>query len=164
MSIAMRMRGDGPIIPIPAAGDRPARRRPLPRAHRGGAPRDAASILGSMPRAPAPAASEPARVAGPGAPPPDPGPYGPVGRSAWLDVDWPAHRRWVEMDGRRVNVVELGAGDRTIVFVHGLAGSWQNWLENLPVLADLGYRVVTVEIDEFEKLEAGVTCLSVRVR
>ena len=32
------------------------------------------------------------------------------------------------------------------------------------MLAGLGYRVVTVEIDEFEKLEAGVTCLSVRVR
>jgi N-dimethylarginine dimethylaminohydrolase len=32
------------------------------------------------------------------------------------------------------------------------------------MLAELGYRVVTVEIDEFEKLEARVTCLSVRVR
>ena len=32
------------------------------------------------------------------------------------------------------------------------------------MLADLGYRVVTVYIGEFEKLEGGVTCLSVRVR
>jgi len=106
-----------------------------------------------MPRAPAPAATEPARVAGPGGPPPDPGPYGAVGRSAWQDVDWRAHRRWVEMDGRRVNVVELGAGDRTIVFVHGLAGSWQNWLENLLVLADLGYRVVTFDLPGFGQSE-----------
>ncbi|MGR2753094.1 dimethylargininase [Agromyces arachidis] len=32
------------------------------------------------------------------------------------------------------------------------------------LLSDLGYRVVTVDIGEFEKLEGCVTCLSVRVR
>lgn len=32
------------------------------------------------------------------------------------------------------------------------------------MLSDLGYRVVTVDISEFEKLEGCVTCLSVRVR
>jgi dimethylargininase len=32
------------------------------------------------------------------------------------------------------------------------------------LIADLGYRVVTVEISEFEKLEGCVTCLSVRIR
>lgn len=32
------------------------------------------------------------------------------------------------------------------------------------LVADLGYRVVTVDISEFEKLEGCVTCLSVRIR
>ena len=32
------------------------------------------------------------------------------------------------------------------------------------LIADLGYRVVTVDISEFEKLEGCVTCLSVRIR
>ena len=32
------------------------------------------------------------------------------------------------------------------------------------MLSGLGYRVVTVDISEFEKLEGCVTCLSVRVR
>ncbi|MCU1637684.1 MAG: N(G),N(G)-dimethylarginine dimethylaminohydrolase [Microbacteriaceae bacterium] len=32
------------------------------------------------------------------------------------------------------------------------------------LIADLGYRVITVDISEFEKLEGCVTCLSVRVR
>ena len=32
------------------------------------------------------------------------------------------------------------------------------------MLAGFGYRVVTVDISEFEKLEGCVTCLSVRVR
>ncbi|MDQ1542638.1 MAG: dimethylargininase, partial [Actinomycetota bacterium] len=32
------------------------------------------------------------------------------------------------------------------------------------LITDLGYRVVTVDISEFEKLEGSVTCLSVRIR
>jgi dimethylargininase len=32
------------------------------------------------------------------------------------------------------------------------------------LIADLGYRVITVDISEFEKLEGSITCLSVRVR
>jgi pimeloyl-ACP methyl ester carboxylesterase len=83
------------------------------------------------------------------APPFDPGRYGPSGRSAWMDIDWSAHRRFVELDGRRVNVVEFGAGEPPIVFVHGLAGSWQNWLENLPHFAAAGHRVVAFDLPGF---------------
>ena len=61
-------------------------------------------------------------------------PYGPAGRSAWLDVDWREHQRWVTVGARPVNVIELGEGP-AIVFVHGLSGSWPNWLEQLPVFA-----------------------------
>ena len=71
---------------------------------------------------------EPARL------PDAPGDYGAGGRSPWLDVDWREHQRWVTVDGRQVNVVELGSGP-PIVFIHGLSGSWQNWLEQLPVFA-----------------------------
>jgi pimeloyl-ACP methyl ester carboxylesterase len=81
--------------------------------------------------------------------PTDPGPYGPTGRSAWMDVDWREHRRFVEIDGRRVNVVEIGEGEPAIVFVHGLAGSWQNWLENIPHFAAAGHRVVAFDLPGF---------------
>jgi pimeloyl-ACP methyl ester carboxylesterase len=70
----------------------------------------------------------------PAALPDAPGDYGPAGRSPWMDVDWHEHQRWVRIDGRQVNVVELGSGP-PVVFIHGLSGSWQNWLEQLPVLA-----------------------------
>jgi pimeloyl-ACP methyl ester carboxylesterase len=54
----------------------------------------------------------------------------------WLQIDWREHLRQVEIDGTRVNYVELGSGPRmAIVFVHGLSGSWQNWLENIPHFA-----------------------------
>jgi pimeloyl-ACP methyl ester carboxylesterase len=77
------------------------------------------------------------------------GPYGPTGRSAWMDVDWPAHQRFVEVDGRRVNVVAIGEGEPAVVFVHGLAGSWQNWLENIPHFAAAGHRVIAFDLPGF---------------
>jgi pimeloyl-ACP methyl ester carboxylesterase len=78
--------------------------------------------------------------------------YGPVGRSPWLDVDWRAHQRWVILDGRPVNTIELGPDEpkqsQPIVFVHGLSGSWPNWLEQLPVLARR-HRVLTLDLPGF---------------
>jgi pimeloyl-ACP methyl ester carboxylesterase len=60
--------------------------------------------------------------------------YGPSGRSEWLDVDWREHQRWVSVNGEPVNTIDLGEGP-PVVFVHGLTGSWPNWLEQLPVFA-----------------------------
>ena len=69
----------------------------------------------------------------------------------WRDVDWCRHRRWVTVDGRRANVVELGTGP-ALVFVHGLSGSWQNWLENLvPFARD--HRVIAVDLPGFGQSE-----------
>jgi pimeloyl-ACP methyl ester carboxylesterase len=83
----------------------------------------------------------------PSALPADPGDYGPGGRSEWLDIDWREHQRWLPVGGRWVNVIELGAGD-PIVFVHGLSGSWQNWLENMPVMAH-EHRVIALDLPGF---------------
>jgi pimeloyl-ACP methyl ester carboxylesterase len=79
--------------------------------------------------------------------PDDPGHYGPTGRSPWLDVDWGAHQRWVTVAGRRADVIELGSGP-PVVFIHGLSGSWQNWLEQLPVFAR-DHRVVAFDLPGF---------------
>ncbi len=73
--------------------------------------------------------------------------YGPAGRSAWMDVDWREHQRWVTVADRPVNVVDLGSGP-PLVFVHGLAGSWQNWLENLPEFAR-DHRVIALDLPGF---------------
>lgn len=79
--------------------------------------------------------------------PDEPGAYGATGRSEWLDVDWGAHQRWVRIGGRAVNVIELGTGP-PLVFIHGLSGSWQNWLEQLPVFAR-DHRVVAFDLPGF---------------
>ncbi len=76
--------------------------------------------------------------------------YGPVGRSPWLEVGWSSHQHWTTVAGRPVNVCEIGPADGpAIVWVHGLAGCWQNWLENLPVLAAAGYRCVALDLPGF---------------
>jgi pimeloyl-ACP methyl ester carboxylesterase len=84
--------------------------------------------------------------------------YGPAGRSPWLDVDWRRHQRWVEIAGRPVNVIDIGPDENsapthlargTIVWIHGLSGSWQNWLENLPVLAAAGWRCIAMDLPGF---------------
>ncbi|HEY3759974.1 MAG TPA: alpha/beta hydrolase [Solirubrobacteraceae bacterium] len=61
-------------------------------------------------------------------------PYGPVGRSPWLDVDWSQHQHWTIINDFPVNFIDLGEGP-PLVFIHGLGGSWPNWLEQLPVFA-----------------------------
>jgi pimeloyl-ACP methyl ester carboxylesterase len=73
--------------------------------------------------------------------------YGPVGRSAWLDVDWREHQRWVAVDGAVLNTIDIGEGP-PLVFVHGLSGSWRNWLEQVPVLAG-DHRVIAVDLPGF---------------
>jgi pimeloyl-ACP methyl ester carboxylesterase len=49
----------------------------------------------------------------------------------WLRIDWRPHVHQVELPGATVNYAETGEGE-PVVFVHGISGSWQNWLENLP--------------------------------
>ncbi len=65
-----------------------------------------------------------------------------------MDIDWREHQRWIEIDGLPVNVIELGEGPATIVFVHGLSGSWPNWLEQLPVFAS-DHRVIAIDLPGF---------------
>lgn len=69
----------------------------------------------------------------PATPSEGPDPYGNP-EPEWMEIDWRRHRREVEVVGAKVNYVEIGAGP-PIVFIHGLSGAWQNWLENLPHLA-----------------------------
>ena len=75
--------------------------------------------------------------------------YGETARPDWRSIDWGAHLNQVEIDGRPVNYVDIGAGElEPIVFVHGLGGQWQNWLENIPRAAQ-ERRVVALDLPGF---------------
>jgi pimeloyl-ACP methyl ester carboxylesterase len=77
--------------------------------------------------------------------------YGVAQRSAWLDVDWQQHLRSCTLHGSRVNYVEMGDGP-PLVFIHGLSGCWQNWLENIPHMARR-HRVVALDLAGFGESE-----------
>ena len=65
----------------------------------------------------------------------------------WLKLDWRPHLHRVELPGGEVNYAEIGEGD-PIVFVHGISGSWQNWLENLPHFGR-NHRAIALDLPGF---------------
>jgi pimeloyl-ACP methyl ester carboxylesterase len=68
--------------------------------------------------------------------------------SSWMEIDWPAMTRHLEVDGRTVGVVDSGGDGPPLLFIHGLGGIWQNWLLNLPVFMD-SHRCVAVDLPGF---------------
>lgn len=59
--------------------------------------------------------------------------YGVSAEPNWREVDWQRHLHQLQIGGRSVNFVDIGEGPGApVVFVHGLGGCWQNWLENVP--------------------------------
>lgn len=75
--------------------------------------------------------------------------YGLTAEPDWRSVDWSRHLRRAEVGGRSVNYVDLGEGGRPpVVFVHGLGGNWQNWLQNLPHVAQ-ERRVIAMDLPGF---------------
>lgn len=65
----------------------------------------------------------------------------------WLGIDWRQHLRQVDVPGATVNYVEMGEGE-PILFVHGLAGCWRNWLENIPHFAG-SHRAIALDLPGF---------------
>jgi pimeloyl-ACP methyl ester carboxylesterase len=75
--------------------------------------------------------------------------YGRPATPGWRERDWREHLRRVDVDGQQVNYVDLGVGDGPpVVFIHGLGGNWQNWLENLPTSAQRR-RVLALDLPGF---------------
>lgn len=79
--------------------------------------------------------------------------------STWRSVDWPALTSRVLAEGREVNVVDTGGrtqptssagtgGKPVLVFVHGLSGTWQNWLLNIPAFMGT-HRVIAPDLPGF---------------
>ena len=88
--------------------------------------------------------------------------YGATGEPDWRTIDWRQHLGQVEVRGRRMNYVSIGEGDdEPVVFVHGLGGSWQNWLENIPRFAR-DRRVVAVDLPGFGRSEMPTEEISIR--
>jgi len=82
--------------------------------------------------------------------------YGASAEPDWRGIDWGEHLQQVEVGGRSVNYVDIG-GERAadgppVLFVHGLGGAWQNWLENMPRTAQ-ERRVLALDLPGFGRSE-----------
>ncbi|GAB2928954.1 alpha/beta fold hydrolase [Rhodococcus aerolatus] len=69
----------------------------------------------------------------------------------WRDVAWEEVARDVDVDGRRVHLVDLdraGDGSDVVVLLHGVSASWRWFLPVLPDLA-LTHRAVAVDLPGF---------------
>jgi len=65
----------------------------------------------------------------------------------WQRVEWRQHLHQVDLPGAKVNYVEVGSGE-PLLFVHGISGSWQNWLENLPHFSR-SHRAIALDLPGF---------------
>jgi pimeloyl-ACP methyl ester carboxylesterase len=75
--------------------------------------------------------------------------YGQTATPDWRATDWSRELKQIEIDGIPFNYVDIGSGDGDpVVLVHGLGGQWQNWLENIPRLAE-SRRVVAMDLPGF---------------
>jgi pimeloyl-ACP methyl ester carboxylesterase len=79
--------------------------------------------------------------------------------AAWLEIDWRAHQRREKIEGRWLNLIDIGSGP-AVLLVHGLAGCWQNWLENISSLAR-DYRVIAVDLPGFGESEMPARPISI---
>jgi pimeloyl-ACP methyl ester carboxylesterase len=75
--------------------------------------------------------------------------YGATAAPDWRQTDWARELKRIEVDGIPINYVDVGSGDEEpVVLVHGLGGQWQNWLENIPRLAQ-ERRVLALDLPGF---------------
>jgi pimeloyl-ACP methyl ester carboxylesterase len=78
-----------------------------------------------------------------------PDPYGDQDPE-WLKIDWREYLHRIDVGGARdVNYVEMGPrSGKALLMVHGLSGSWPNWLENIPHFAR-EHRVIAPDLPGF---------------
>jgi pimeloyl-ACP methyl ester carboxylesterase len=66
--------------------------------------------------------------------------------------DWSSFQREVVVRGRRIVYLDVGAHERTCVLIHGLAASFDYWLENIPALSAT-HRVIALDLPGFGRSE-----------
>lgn len=64
--------------------------------------------------------------------------------SHWTRTDWEPFVKDTHVAGRRLRYLDYGSGP-VLVLLHGMASSWQWWLENIPELAR-EHRVIAVDL------------------
>ena len=86
---------------------------------------------------------------------------------AWLDVDWPALQRPLELHDRRVNVLDTGVppggddDDPPLLFVHGWSSNWQLFLLNIAAFMDT-HHCLAIDLPGFGASELPAEPITIR--
>jgi pimeloyl-ACP methyl ester carboxylesterase len=80
---------------------------------------------------------------------------------AWIDVDWPAVQRPLEVFGRRVNVLDTGGDLPPLLFLHGWSSNWQIFLLNIAAFMET-HRCLAVDLPGFGASEMPSEPISIR--
>ena len=62
------------------------------------------------------------------------------------------NHRYINVNGVRLHFVEMGEGP-VVLFLHGFPEFWYTWQNQLPVIADAGYRAVALDMRGFNESE-----------
>jgi pimeloyl-ACP methyl ester carboxylesterase len=68
--------------------------------------------------------------------------------AAWLDVDWQALQRPIELLGRRINVLDTGGPGPPLLFLHGWSANWQIFLLNIAAFMGT-HRCIALDLPGF---------------
>ncbi len=68
--------------------------------------------------------------------------------SAWMDVDWAALQRPVELSDGTVNVLDTGGDGPALLFIHGWSANWQSWLLTIPAFMAT-HRCIALDLPGF---------------
>jgi pimeloyl-ACP methyl ester carboxylesterase len=81
--------------------------------------------------------------------------------AAWMDVDWPALQRTLEVAGQRVNLLDTGGAGPALLFLHGWSSNWQIFLLNIAAFME-SHRVLAIDLPGFGASELPPEPLSIR--
>ncbi len=70
-----------------------------------------------------------------------------TGPPPWTAIDWSSYVHEARPFGRVTRYVDYGEGP-PLLLIHGMGGSWQSWLANIPSLGEQ-YRVIAVDLSGF---------------
>jgi len=73
--------------------------------------------------------------------------YGGSPERPWLGINWQTSQRSLNINGSRLNFVDIGSGE-PLLLIHGLSASWQVWLETIPHFME-NYRVIAPDLPGF---------------
>jgi pimeloyl-ACP methyl ester carboxylesterase len=91
--------------------------------------------------------------------------------ASWMDVDWPALQRPVELLGRSVNVLDTpptssagtgnGGDGPPLLWIHGWSANWQSWLLTIPYFMR-EHRCIALDLPGFGASDMPSTPISIQ--